>query len=180
MGKTTTGKPAKKTKFDLMTKAEQRVQIAKDVLKWLRAGKLEPKHMTYINVPTSDALAVGEQVQSFLERNDSCRVCALGATFCAVVLRDNDITMGQLFGLDGKANAQARMLEYLSKYFPQSELAAIENAFESFCGYGRRGGKYFHGNESLRGQPRKRLTIIMKNIIRNGGTFRLSDKTGVA
>lgn len=156
--------------FAGMSRPEKRVAVAKDVLKWIELGKLNPKQMTYL---VSDA---GMQ---------SCTACALGATFACLTVKTNDLAnQKEAVGAIGSSNHlywndDDAMRTKLREVFTPQQVANIESAFEGdefTCdndtgGYAMPTRKAVEFNAGIT-DAAERLTRIMKNIIRNGGEFR--------
>jgi hypothetical protein len=177
----------KNAKFAALGAAKKRVAIARDVLKWIGTGKLVPTAGTYL----SSRVYNPEQGYYADERRDETRVdggkcsaCALGALFACKV--------EQVGGIHDfwQVRTHAKLHDGLSDYFSAEQLWAIESAFEqSFffpdtysspwrTGYvGDEKQEYaykcvqFCENLPDRYNDAVRMRAIMKNIIRNKGTF---------
>jgi hypothetical protein len=161
--------------------AKQRVAIAKDVIKQIKLGKIvlgggywsswEPKKV-------ADTLPL---------KKTTCRVCAMGAVFAAKVLRNGSDLV------NASVNDQA-IIEDLKGVFTAKQLRLIETAYEGgFCGDGdsdrpsekqekRARGFYtahspvynenFDTEDDAEAMEQSRMVAIMKNVIRNEGTFK--------
>lgn len=146
------------------TKKELRIAIAKDVLLRLRTNKLIPASGVYVGM-SYGAKAFAEangslQASQCLDTlTNNCRVCALGATFVSYVSIKNKISV-----MDFATIQQARREELLHKAFTFSQLYDIERCFEGWN----------DGYLWVECYPtaRERMQAIMKNIIRNDGTFK--------
>lgn len=171
-----------------MEKAELRVAVAKDVLASMRKYCAAPG--TYID-PTHDALIAaskvadkgGKEVAQLLKKK--CDVCAIGATFLSLVAIDNKYKFQVGNNLVGESfvytplGYQAK--DRLRKVFSEEQLCLIESAFETV-----------HFNDFYNlvqdkdlddkvdravafgekyDDPDKRLRAIMRNIVKNEGTF---------
>jgi hypothetical protein len=116
-------------------------------------------------------------------KNVKCNVCALGALFVCGVRRFNKITFGELGAfVDVQVNSgpvsgyfkQEHLEYFLKRYFSESQLALIEIAFEQ-----GEGGfipsvssqKELLAKDMFKGNAKKRMIGIMKNIIKNNGQF---------
>lgn len=162
----------KNAKFFTLTSEQQRVVIAKDVLKQLSLHKMHPSPGAYV---------IGPPVRTESDRmnGDSCKVCALGALFaCAVELHG---------GGKYKFWVPSRRIiaEYLEPYFSKDQLGLIESAFEVNASWGECTddaqkaedfGAQFGHKYNCKGYPRfdtatARMKAIMQNIIANNGTF---------
>lgn len=147
------------TRFHSLPRNKQRVEIAKDVLKalgeWLFA---EPG--TYLWHRRDYETRYSEVTEDGVTK---CDVCALGAVFACAEVRQ---------GRPVKSASSDTMVTRLEDYFTENELRTIEAAFEGF-GVGTtpeatRATEAFNANV---GTPQTRMARIMRNIIRNDGTF---------
>lgn len=152
--------------FEAMSTSEQRVTIAKDVLEWLRIGKLEATKGTYMEMYSRDTgLDCG-----LFTTDLQCMACALGAVFACAVTR----SPGNFTGDRGNEG----MRQALEPYFSESQLRLIEVAFEVWCfaegeddemAVPGCGAAYMFGREF--DNSTNRMAAIMRNIIANEGTF---------
>lgn len=125
-------------RFAKLPAAQQRVAIARDVLQWLKLGKLTAKSNTYLIVRKDDGSTVDydsvDNVNGF-----KCDACALGAVFACAVERE--VATTQRFTIhesNGSKGFQWSTREALSPYFDTLQLTLIECAFErssSFLDY---------------------------------------------
>lgn len=146
-----------------MTKAQKRVQIAKDVLKQLRIGRLKPKKGVYVEPKTAINIKSVEpdiQVQKLI-KDKACKVCALGSLMVCAIDRFNKLKLSETSSYS-KLDIFDRT--YLMKFFSYNQLEFMEAAFEGWYG----GGCDLF---SPKLPNKERLTRIMKNVIRNKGTF---------
>lgn len=156
-------------KFLKMTKAEKRVAIAKDVIAQIKSQRLIPKNMEFLTLPTAITLEtkVGD-MRDVMLATPTCEVCAKGALFVCAVERMNNLTVGQyIIGADR---------EYMHKIFTPKQWGLIECAFEGWSTLHLEskiidssaardfGDKYV--------DPADRMLAIMRNIIKNDGTFK--------
>jgi len=131
----------KKTKFDRMTKPQQRVAIAKDVIKQIHAGIIEASKGFYLKkVEHCGRPAPGEP----------CRACAVGALFVAKYNLSN--------GRWIKDTDSFNYSNWLYPYFSNKQTSNIEHAFE-----------YTWFDEIPNHEDR--MIMIMQNIIDHDGTF---------
>ena len=166
--------------FEELSKPEQRVAIAKDVIKHLNTGKIKATVGTYFENSFIDKHLYklsdenkNVELQTLLEKDDvKCKVCALGGMFVVDVLNNDHLLVGK------KERDIDSYLERkrLKKYFSTSQLSLIENSFEKMnivdptsnnwsVNYdGVEFGKKFKS-------PKDRLIAIMQNVIDNKGTF---------
>ena len=192
--------------FNKSTKAEKRVQIAKDVLEQLKLKRMTAEKGSYISLneintwnhaigkktPSrnfDDTLVNGNiQIQDILLNAPSCTVCALGAVFTATVERCDKFKVSDLsdapLGDDRLYIDSGDMHKYLSPYFSRSQLTVIEDAFEGDFIQNDPQGTYGYQttsalrkkavdfNQDVVSNDNLRLTRIMKNIVKNNGTFK--------
>lgn len=147
---------------DELTEAEKlqlRVLLAKDVLKLMRAKKVEAKSMIYVDLGAKyrHSRRSGIDIQAAIEQaTKPCKACLLGAAMLAFAHRHDAVTVrGRWVSRDDCALPLRRL-------FSDHELNALETAFE---GWGE--------SDLLEGvdDDDARLTAIMKNIIANEGVF---------
>ena len=153
--------------FYRQTKAQKRVTIAKDVLKWLDTKKVRASPGVYLDVYDGKELVTeGDTVNGY-----KCEACALGAIFACTVERAKAARSG------GFNVSSGHMRSRLGPYFERDQLAAIENAFEQTsvipteASTGTWSPQYEGADFSADSSPTRRMRAIMKNIIRNNGTF---------
>lgn len=139
--------------FDLLSSEGKRVAIAQDVIAQVLKGFITPEAGLYVNA------------WSF--KNESCRVCAIGAVAVSC--------------FNSKAHDVTRNLTEFSElatYFDMDNLREMEAAFEC-CGDFRvddlpsaRNYYDFWGDDSDNWHSEhNRLLLIFSNVINNGGTF---------
>ncbi len=178
----------KNAAFKKLTKSQKRVAIAKDVLKYLKNGKLQAMNGTYI-----EAAVPGDNVTTceLFKKAETCTVCALGAIFVAGTLRDctivkedtlftslneshNDYYTNEMVPATTEASPDPdEMRTSLSKYFSEKQLETIENAFEHTDANGEGKGRTFFSYDEVDDfSSDEKLRKIMKNIIANDGTFK--------
>lgn len=148
----------------MATRAEKAVVLAQDVLAQLKAGKLQAVVGEYLDPKIYNACdrQRGESLQTHLLPLRNCQVCALGALFVAKVIRHNRFTC------DGEPDSHT-LREAMAGYFTRQQLFDIETAFECCkMGTGRFAAKVFGRRYA---DDTDRLMAIMRNIIRNKGTF---------
>ncbi len=171
-------------KFDKATKAEKRVMIAKDILKYCNSKVIVASHGKYVNF-NDRALDLGASAQGELHKIPKCSVCALGSMAYAHVVRKNKCDVGEFNSLN-----QYRSKRMISDLFSDKQLALIECAFESTD---HRSAAHYAGvsegdrskamdfrdsygcpaEERGSSEDAKALRLIMQNIIDNKGTFKL-------
>ena len=157
-----------KKKWEEMTRAERRVEVAKDVIRTIKAGKLVAGHEGYVD-SRSIAPKEKEDDRAWARRlmsENKCTVCARGAMMlCKVAKHDGfDVKrirpnyFGELeIGQDDTSQA-------LSDCFSDHQLSLIECAYEWWGEWEFDAWCDLPANE--------RMIKIMKNIIANEGTFK--------
>jgi hypothetical protein len=133
------------------TPAQRRVMIAKDALKQLNDGSFYAKHGVY--VMTSEChIERDEPLQPHLiEHTPECQCCAKGALFLSSVRLNNKFNGSP----DWIGNDEVlKVVEW-----PLRNLNLIERRFE----------RQYSDDEPRK--PNDRLKGILRNIIRNKGTF---------
>jgi hypothetical protein len=183
----------------LSAKAKARIAIARDVLKQIRSGMFEPTSGVFFRAEAKDRRKNVLTERDVRDRKDlrdvlpkrlkRCEVCAKGALLMSCITKFDNVPVEiDMVGSVDKANAMldgaANYADFgLSNYFNQQQLDLMESAFEGF-----RAGwfnthfqepsymlkaylaidRYYRGYED----PESRLVAIMKNLIRNKGTFK--------
>lgn len=164
----------------MTTKAQMRVKIARDVLKQIKAKKLVPRNGTYMDVGNhfeyfSKLGLLNPSIQFNTVLPTKCEVCALGAVFIAAVDKNNTLEIGELTYTPDRLRRYPSyfdMQNYLSKWFSREQLHLIESVFESNSDYSFLNFRKTVSDTPLRKiAASKMLTAIMKNIIKNKGTF---------
>jgi hypothetical protein len=186
-------------KFKKAGKAEKRMIIAQDVIDAVHAGRFIPERGAFVDSALLDDQASmykypgysdkgkrlkpkDESIQALLVANpeSECRVCALGGLVVACTLLNNHTKLSDLsddfFNLGETISEGRKIVNGLNKVFSRSQLILIELAYEHGLGYFNGGdagsstaainfgGKY--------DSEEKRLVAIMKNIVKNKGTFK--------
>lgn len=170
----------KKKTIGKMTKAEARVEIAKDVLKHLRSLNVEEGY--YLDGGYEPIRGVGskDDAQKYINKMAKCRVCALGACLISHVRLFDQVPIRRLGRFyEGEFEfASERPTQILAKFFSQEQIDLIEAAFEqtrTHCQSPKTDDEEIYravmfGNKHA--DAKERLKAIMKNIIANAGTFR--------
>jgi hypothetical protein len=147
--------------FWKMSKKQQRVEIAKDVLLQLKAKNYLAQPGTYVR---SNTLNSWEYRQGFdfqqvlVTQSPKCEVCGIGALFCSMARVGDRISFRDDFW------------DSLTLVFDRSQIDLIEGAFEGW-GYRGEGVREFYHKYPA---PNKRLAAIMRNIIKNEGKLILT------
>lgn len=166
-------------RFLKATPAQQRVMVAQDVIEAIDAGEFVPASGTYLwqGMPR-----FREETRS-VEIEPRCVGCALGATFAAffgllgrkMPLKRNN--SGDIHFLDATT-----MRETLQGLFGLEQLLHMECAFEGWnrdaSAYGTNETFVFNrdGNMMRLYDDAECLRRVMRNVIRNRGTFVPADK----
>jgi hypothetical protein len=168
-----------------MTKAQVRVEVAKDVIRSLRlltvrngvyfkpAGSLEL--VNSIVSSSTDSKRVAQKLKN------GCEVCALGACFLSSVRLTNKWEF-EGFEEHWTGPEQVRAVERevleekLHKIFTPFQIDLIETAFEEYNCTNLASDRNVIGRAISFGSKHydstSRLRAIMKNIIKNNGTFK--------
>src|ERR1700690_4678015 len=162
--------------FAKMNRAEQRVQIAKDVIAALKVKLLTAKHQSYFDVSENTFLRMedngSDSLKDTLKTIPTCTVCAKGAIFTCTVARKNKVTNEQAMSQNWDCDPLSKSLKGT---FSAHQLRLIETEFED---------DDIDGNNDMRHIPpvmelhelfdnaEDRMIAIMKNIIANKGTFK--------
>lgn len=177
-----------------MTNSEKRVAVAKDVLKQLAARKIKASPGVYLHAELKKGAPgresdggdgyselTGSLQDHLTTKVKRCEVCALGAAFVSYVRLFNKVNIGDetdTYGgaiegyysdLGGEINAYRPELQ-LKRIFSMDQLDLMEAAFE-----GERGPQAYSESFAFYKKyrtPTKRLEGIMRNIIKNKGTFK--------
>lgn len=170
--------------FKRKTLAEKRVLIAKDALELLESGKISIERGQFVSFDSSLSVEISQEneLQKLLPKIRNCKVCALGGLM---------ISKANLYN-DCKLSVEEKDLKYLNPhriknipYFTKYQSQLIETAFEMGEGYFGEGGdgKYYlilkkkDKNKAINfgykySDDDDRFVAIMKNIIKNKGTFK--------
>ncbi len=139
-----------------LTKAERRVAVARDALRQVEAKKLIAEAGTYIyfgRAIPQDAVKNEKAFQRFV-RDEKCHVCARGALFISTVRKEDSFAPSESNHYVRRSEFDPRLMEL----FSEGQLKLIENFFE------------FDGCYDYH-EDKDRLVLILKNIIKNKGTF---------
>lgn len=165
-------------KFKSLSKAEQRVEIAKDILKQLRAKKYIASRGSYI-VGLTD---VDEEldIRSNFDKVQNCQCCALGACLLSVTKYKNKLKFNDVQLIMAGDNDSWSLLKEI---FTVKQIAILEYMFEG--GSGTKVAEYsfqYYLDENTRfkcssfrykyDSDDARLKAICKNIINNKGDIK--------
>ncbi len=164
-------------KFNKSGKPGKRIIIAKDIIKLLESKVISAKKRVYIKSAYLTEHRY-DNMRDILPNAPTCQVCAIGAIFYAKVAITNNHSLSEIDGYDSRAALSRVLLDV----FTERQMTIIEAAFES-RDYGSRMemNDVSHGvinkalefrKENKLGSQHKTLIAIMKNIIKNNGTFK--------
>lgn len=169
--------------FKKATKAQKRVMIAQDVLAQLKAKRYVAESGCWVKPNIDSAweqkLSHHDSVQElFIEQKiESCNVCALGGLFMSCTNLNNNTLLEELDDvsedLGNLIEEEEKLSNKLNKIFSTPQLKLIETYFEANGGYFR---DYDEDNRieafyNKHPSDKKRLQLIMENIVENEGTF---------
>lgn len=177
--------------FNSLSPADKRVAIAKDVLEQIKLKRLSALSGTYFNLSTD--LDEDKSIQANLNKVE-CQACALGSMMFSHIKYNNECSVAEGEDIDSRY-----IKGKLHNYFDESQLVLIETAFEQwkdnynfddeanelYVGDGAHSGDFLTdldlGEEDLdragayfdeyEFTDEERLVKIMKNIVKNKGTF---------
>lgn len=158
-----------KNQFNRLSRRNQRVSIAKDVLLQLKANKFIPAQGVYLQLPdeVENDLVPEDSAQKILKSVPECEVCAKGAMVCSYILNYNSATMADTKNIED----YPEMIEI----FGDAMWNILEALFEGWA-FDKDGETYqFHHRGIGKFNTSKReysLESLMKNIVRNGGQFK--------
>lgn len=158
-----------------MTKAEKRVAVAKDVIAQLNRGKLTATTGLYFKAKSCNKDFTGEvELQKVLKHIPKCEVCAKGALFVGMINKYNDFKLNLKYDYgNDEINDEVNDSLYpkLKTLFSGKQLRLIEAYFE---GWNKFDIENTHNFYEKNPNAKKRMILIMENIIKNNGTFKPS------
>ena len=170
--------------FKKATKAQKRVMIAQDVLAQLKAKRYVAESGCWVQanynsaVPLADIKYKDSVQDLFAEKTiESCNVCALGGLFMSCTNFNNNTLLEDLDDvsedLGNLIDEEEKLSNKLNKIFSTSQLKLIEVYFEGNDGYFYENREYDTVKAFYIKYPsdKKRLQLIMENIVENEGTF---------
>lgn len=151
-------------RFKKLSKKEQRIAIAKDVIAQVKAGRILPTSAYFqvsnaiaSHLHAAGALELGTVIASCTSKNDPCEVCGIGSLFVSAVLKADKL---KIKDFDFSSGVRKQEVQYLERWFDAMQLVLIEAHYEvSIAGIG------------CSNVPAQRMIMIMENIISNGGKF---------
>lgn len=160
--------------FNSLSTEEKRVAIAKDVLAQIKDKRLIPMSMIYFVINTT--LDESSSIQANLNKV-TCHACALGSLMFSHIKYNNKVTVREGSSICNNNSISER----LKDYFDRTQLNLIETAFEKWFTDESNttdeiiASKYCNNSEN----SEQRIIKIMKNLIRNKGTFVPTDKINI-
>lgn len=168
--------------FWRLPKAGRAVLVAKDILKWIKVGKILSTKGYYIYT----SLSVEEReipLKGNIEKIPACSVCELGACTLAIGNLGNNLTLNEVSDVGDWYSTEplTKAQKLLMKVFSKQDIKMIEACFEGNEGHvAKQKLRIRTSPEELkiarkyarvfRGQT-KRMKAISRNIIRNKGKF---------
>lgn len=164
-------------KFNSLTKSEQRVEIAKDIIRSLKAEKYIAQTNTYI-ISEHLNVELNEDIRENFDKIENCRCCMLGSCLLSITKYKNKLKFTDITGLYSTGNAW----KLLATVFTPYQALMMETAFEGRGGT-KVGEDYFNIGLSDKdedkcqnfyidsGGAEKRMIAICSNIIQNRGKF---------
>lgn len=165
------------TKNKKLTKAQRRVAIAKDVLKWIPKSNIRRGSYITGSLPSELTPKPKEQLQKYIrDMTSRCSVCALGACMLSHVRLFDKLTVGEFGAIEGNVVDAMRCdtTAVLSEVFEREQLAMIECAFEGYdhsCALNWKDARECESFAANVSDSKDKLRMIMKNIIKNDGAF---------
>jgi hypothetical protein len=168
-------------KFKKATDAQKRVLIAKDVLARVASRQYRVQAGQWIALGTwFDRRR--EPAQNLLLEGETCAGCALGGLMMSCTVFNNKMVTDnfQHYDIGRKVKSKRPIPNGLNTFFSNEQLRLIETAFEKglgFDGWGRAFNNSAQAEAAVafgsrfRGE-RTRLLAIMRNIVKNKGTFK--------
>lgn len=161
--------------FNKLSKAEQRVEVAKDARRQVKSGVYTPQTSCFVDLRFYNSPKQGAAFHKALTRSNilECEVCALGALMVSSIRKKNNVQYDPFNAPNPDSGIFSTNLKAL---FSKSQRILIENAFELGGGY------YAHSGERVSSiavqfgkkfpDSTSRLIGILDNIIANNGTFK--------
>lgn len=173
-------------RFRRLSDRDKRVAIAHDVIAYIKCGKLVAQRRVYIGIVPNALVATPDDPHYETSHFDgptmnghACICCGVGAIFAAAAERKLVDLRYDPSSKSSAAPAVMTIRNRLRPYFSNAQLGLIESAFEMSISFAlntsvtraeakravRLGDRYSCDS-------RARMLAIMRNIIRNRGTFR--------
>lgn len=189
----------KNSNFKKLTKSQQRVAVAKDALKQIKIGRyyIDP-YSVFTSPGIGTMLRKGEvsyedELQKVLvkyfkkSKKNTCEVCQRGALLTSLVRLDNNFLVNQR-ELGGMFSVYSTTDKRLMKVFEAEQLELVEQVLMNPKGHKAFWLKYLPkvnrevfleeyatGCKITHKQSEKIAVAILKNMVRNNGTFKERD-----
>lgn len=171
--------------FTNMTKAEKRVEVAKDLIVRLNIDQIKTTANAMMRFKINGLLS-SEQTKNILNKvpDTVCEVCAKGGLFMAYIGRVNKETVSSAREATSHSNLpSSRGNKKLAEIFSMRQISAIEFAYEGvqFLKTDGKGRVITFSKEEVESfkafrkshrSRKERLIAIAQNIIDNKGTFK--------
>lgn len=164
--------------FALMSPADKRVTLAKDVLMQLATKRFRAAGGNYLDFRSYIPLTaedIDRDLSELLPQVEACDVCAIGGLFVCAVERADKLKVGHRDAIE-RGGVELSDLSYdehgyVAQFFDRDTRYNMETMFEQcFCD-GEDGDRVYMPAR-WRETFHDRMTWIMKNVIENGGNFR--------
>lgn len=171
--------------FSKMSKAQQRVEVAKDLIVRLKLDQFRPVEGKMLLISTDKPWLTPMKEVLNTEVKTVCEVCAKGGLLMAYIGRVNKETVLSARHLGNNTNyASGKGNIKLAKIFPMKQISAIEFAYEGkqFLMRDNRGVEITFTEKQVQAfkdfrkankSKKQRLISIAQNIIDNNGNFKL-------
>lgn len=162
---------AKKKEFDKLTEAEQRVVIAEDLIARLDAKTFIATKGTYWRANVRTPRNRETQLRD-VYKGKVCRGCQIGGMFACALDRHNALKLSDLGTYSSPAClSDARMREYLTQWFSEKDISAMERAFEAWEPDSGTDQTDFRPFGQAFPLSKDRMRLIAENVIKNKGQF---------
>lgn len=146
-----------------MTKAQMRVAVAKDVIAQVKIHNMTGQRGVYLKKRILHR-HVGLDLQDVIRDEPKCTVCAIGGAFISTVRLFDEFKVESFHVARNWTIDDSEMRKRLAGIFEFKQLGLIESAFEGhLVGLGVLYTRILDDSA--------RLTVIMRNIVRNKGRF---------
>ncbi len=147
------------------SKAEKRVVIVKDALKQLEEGKYTAQRGSYFftdldmyDFARDYGVKIDDSAQPFMDEiQEGCEVCVMGSLLLSHIRLNNKVSIKQLHNVSSDG-----IIHDLRNSFTKTQLKLMEAAFEGYSGF----------SEAGYNTDKECLIAILKNVIKNKGTFK--------
>lgn len=166
--------PITKAEFNKLSRPEQRVIIAQDVLAQLALKKFKPMRGYYCSIKTTQAshaydiahFPLKDSAQKLIQSAEVCHVCAKGAMVCAYVSHFNKRTVGDMRNIYSDTD--------MINIFGQEMWSELEAQFEGDDTFRARSVySLLTPRQRMASIKRKSLKALMQNIIKNKGFLKI-------